>query len=147
MSILDRLLRIIYIQLMKEFNSGRKDSYSKKSGGYSSREKFDEYYEKYKYYREKYRGSGYEGSSRGGSYTGKKSEEEKKLAQYYANLELPYGAGMDEVKKAWKRLLMKYHPDKHQDKEKVKTATVLTQKLNEAYFYIKNYWKNKKFDK
>ena len=56
------------------------------------------------------------------------------LAEYYANLELPYGAELDLVKASWKRLLKKYHPDMHStEPEKKRIATLLTQKLNEAY--------------
>ncbi|MFQ5673441.1 MAG: J domain-containing protein [Nitrospinales bacterium] len=56
------------------------------------------------------------------------------LAGYYANLELPPGAGRDEAKRAWKRLLKKYHPDLHSaHPEKRKVATELTGRLNEAY--------------
>jgi DnaJ-domain-containing protein 1 len=67
------------------------------------------------------------------------------LAEYYANLELPYGAELDMVRASWKRLLKKYHPDIHStDPEKKRIATLLTQKLNEAYRAIE---KAKKEDK
>lgn len=39
--------------------------------------------------------------------------EDPVLAGYYANLELPYGATLEEVKVAWKRLMKQYHPDRH----------------------------------
>lgn len=56
------------------------------------------------------------------------------LAEYYANLEIPYGSDMESVKASWKKLLKKYHPDMYsQDTEKKRIATILTQKLNEAY--------------
>lgn len=56
------------------------------------------------------------------------------LAQYYANLELPYGADLVKVRQAWKNLLRKYHPDLHShDPEKRRVATELTQGLNRAY--------------
>ena len=35
------------------------------------------------------------------------------LARYYANLEIPYGSDLETVDRAWKRLLRKYHPDRH----------------------------------
>ncbi len=134
---------------MQELNSSKWASYSKTSGGNSSKQNFNDYYERYKEYYKKYyqrnkddyykNYSGYSGKN---YYNRQTSNEEQKLAQYYANLELPFKAPMDEVKKAWKKLLLKYHPDKHADAEKNKTATLLTQKLNEAYFYIEKYWKN-----
>ena len=60
--------------------------------------------------------------------------EDSKLAQYYANLEIPYGSDKETVTRAWKGLLRKYHPDLHSsDPEKKQIATIITQKLNEAY--------------
>ncbi len=56
------------------------------------------------------------------------------LARYYANLELPYGAGLDTVREAWRQLVKKYHPDLHSaDEQKQRTATELVQGLNRAY--------------
>ena len=66
------------------------------------------------------------------------------LASYYANLELPYGAGLAEVGKAWKRLLRKYHPDLHsRDLEKRKIANELCQGLNRAYNELVSHLNNK----
>tara|TARA_B100000315_G_scaffold23860_1_gene20632 strand:- start:484 stop:834 length:351 start_codon:yes stop_codon:yes gene_type:complete len=60
------------------------------------------------------------------------------LARYYANLEIPYGSDLPTVKKAWKRMLKKYHPDLHsRDAKKQQTATRLTQGLTTAYNEIK----------
>ncbi len=56
------------------------------------------------------------------------------LARYYANLEVPYGAGLDTVRGAWRRLVKEYHPDLHSaDEQKKHTATELVQGLNRAY--------------
>lgn len=56
------------------------------------------------------------------------------LAGYYANLELPPGSSGKEVKRAWRRLMKKYHPDLHcADPGKRKTANEITQRLTEAY--------------
>ena len=56
------------------------------------------------------------------------------LTRYYANLELPDGAGLDAVREARRRLLKRYHPDLHSaDPEKKRTATQLAQGLNRAY--------------
>ena len=56
------------------------------------------------------------------------------MARYYANLELPYGADIDAVRGARRRLLKHYHPDLHSaDCEKRQTATQLTQGLNHAH--------------
>ncbi len=57
-----------------------------------------------------------------------------KIAGYYANLEIPYGSDLETVKKAYRKLMKQYHPDKFSgDPEKQKTATEITKRLNEAY--------------
>ena len=67
-------------------------------------------------------------------------QEEK---QYYAALELPYGASFEEIKAAYKRLIKQYHPDRFpNDPDKHKAAVELSQKLNLAYNYFE-----KKFGK
>jgi hypothetical protein len=60
------------------------------------------------------------------------------LAEYYANLELPYGADLERVRNAWKRMVRKYHPDLHcADPEKRQLANELSQGLNRAYEELK----------
>ncbi|MGR3177373.1 MAG: J domain-containing protein [Candidatus Anammoxibacter sp.] len=59
---------------------------------------------------------------------------DNKLARYYANLEVPYGSDLEIVKKSWKRLLKKCHPDLYtNDPAKKDIAHDLASKLNEAY--------------
>ncbi len=56
------------------------------------------------------------------------------LAGYYANLELPYGADLEAVRRARKRLMRKYHPDLHgADPQRQRVATELVKGLNLAY--------------
>lgn len=56
------------------------------------------------------------------------------IRRYYANLELPIGATLAEVKAAYRRLMRRYHPDLHQaDGEKAAVATRLAQELRTAY--------------
>ncbi|MBS4760159.1 MAG: J domain-containing protein [Clostridium sp.] len=57
--------------------------------------------------------------------------------EYYANLELPFGAGFDEIKSSYKRLLKKYHPDKfYGNEKKLIIAQDVVKKLNMAYNYF-----------
>ena len=71
-------------------------------------------------------------SSRRGS--ARDSARDPKMATWYANLELPYGADLDEVTRAWKRLVRSYHPDLHaRDPERHANATELVKGLNHAY--------------
>jgi len=59
--------------------------------------------------------------------------------EYYANLELPYGANFSEIKIAYKKLLKKYHPDKfYNDEKKLQLAQEVVTKLNLAYNYFEN---------
>jgi DnaJ-domain-containing protein 1 len=63
-----------------------------------------------------------------------RSPEEQQLHQYYANLELAPGASLDAVRRAYRELMSRYHPDKHLgDPERHKAATELAQSLTRAY--------------
>ena len=61
-----------------------------------------------------------------------------KELEYYANLEVPAGAHFDEIKRSYKELLKKYHPDKFHRDQRTEFAQTITQKLNEAYEYFEN---------
>ena len=75
-----------------------------------------------------------------------KSASEKTLRDYYANLECEYGADMDTVKESYRRLMRKYHPDKHaNDPRMEEMSTALTQELTRAYKAIEAYWKTGKY--
>ena len=63
--------------------------------------------------------------------------------QYYAALELDRSASYDQIKKAYRALMKKYHPDFYQkDMEQQEAAKEVSRQVNEAYFYLK-----KKFNK
>tara|TARA_B100000959_G_scaffold186688_1_gene195248 strand:+ start:470 stop:670 length:201 start_codon:yes stop_codon:yes gene_type:complete len=52
----------------------------------------------------------------------------------YASLEIPAGSDRERTKRAYRALLMRYHPDRHQkNPERLKTANLLTQRIKEAY--------------
>ena len=59
---------------------------------------------------------------------------DQRLAGYYANLEIPYGSDLATARRAWKRLMKKYHPDLHaQDPERRRLANQITAELTRAY--------------
>src|SRR5262245_42828635 len=56
------------------------------------------------------------------------------IRKAYAALEVPAGSDMETVKKSYRRLMRKYHPDLHVGTpEKARAATDLTQRLTQAY--------------
>ena len=65
------------------------------------------------------------------------NEENKLEKKYYKVLELEYGSDFESIKKSYKKLLKKYHPDLFQNKpEKLKSAQEVTRRINEAYTYF-----------
>ncbi|MDF1661918.1 MAG: J domain-containing protein [Planctomycetota bacterium] len=62
------------------------------------------------------------------------------VAQAYTRLEIPTTSTVDEAKKAWRKLMRKYHPDRHQgDERKREVATKVAASLTESYELIKEY--------
>lgn len=60
------------------------------------------------------------------------------LRQDYANLQVAFGAPFSEVKRAYKRLLHQYHPDRFSgDPEKQRTATRITQTITASFRRIR----------
>jgi DnaJ-class molecular chaperone len=66
------------------------------------------------------------------------------IRQAYHDLEVPLGSDPDTVRRAYRRLLLRYHPDRHQsDPERQKTAIAITQRLSMAYDRINRYYREK----
>ncbi|MBL8943010.1 MAG: J domain-containing protein [Myxococcales bacterium] len=54
--------------------------------------------------------------------------------RWYKTLELEPGADLQQVRRAYRRLMKQYHPDRFaNDPEKLEVATAVTRKLTEAY--------------
>jgi DnaJ-domain-containing protein 1 len=82
------------------------------------------------------RGSG--SGSRARSAPPPRQPADESLRADYANLEVPFGADIDSVRRSYKSLMMKYHPDKHAgDPEKQKIALEITKKVNESFERIR----------
>ncbi len=65
------------------------------------------------------------------------------LRQDYKNLEVDFGASQEDIRRSYKKLMKKYHPDNYpEDSEKHKLATEITKKLNSSYQKIKKTYKN-----
>ena len=73
-----------------------------------------------------------------------RSTPDSEMQQAFKNLEVPFGTPFDKVKKAYKTLLKKYHPDRYaNDPEKFKFATEYTKKINESFDRIEKYYQKK----
>jgi len=56
------------------------------------------------------------------------------LAKHYARLEVPYGADFETVRKSYRELMKRYHPDRHAtDEGKTGTATEVAAMLSVSY--------------
>lgn len=63
---------------------------------------------------------------------------DENLRRDYANLEVPFGADIEEVKRSYKTLILRYHPDKHAgDPEKQRIALEISKKINESFERIR----------
>jgi len=62
---------------------------------------------------------------------------------YYKILEVPKTASQEEIKKAYRKLAMKYHPDRNKGD---KTAETRFKEINEAYAVLSNSEKRKQYD-
>jgi hypothetical protein len=72
-------------------------------------------------------------SARGGS-------PPESLRADFANLEVPFGADGETVRRSYKRLVLHYHPDRHGgDPEKLRVATEITKKVNESFERIRSF--------
>jgi DnaJ-domain-containing protein 1 len=66
--------------------------------------------------------------------------ERERLRQDYANLEVPFGAPFEEVRRSYRRLLGRYHPDRNAgDPQRLAAATEITQKINVSYHRIEEF--------
>lgn len=71
--------------------------------------------------------------------------QDHKIAEYYRVLDLPDGADFPQVKSAYRKLMRKYHPDRHAgNPKKLKAATELSMRVTQAYTAIEEHLKNKK---
>jgi DnaJ-domain-containing protein 1 len=72
-----------------------------------------------------------------GSARARTSPADEELRRAYAALEVPYGADFATVRKSYRLLMRKYHPDRHTSSpDKQRAATELAQKLTLAYDLI-----------
>jgi DnaJ-domain-containing protein 1 len=62
----------------------------------------------------------------------------REIENWHRTLEVPIGADFDTIRKSYRRLMAKYHPDKYaSDPEKYAAATEVTRKIAGAYNGLK----------
>jgi len=66
-----------------------------------------------------------------------------KFQNYYKILDIDKTASLIEIKKAYRKLALEYHPDKNEDKDDAKEKFI---KIQEAYEVLKDTEKRKKYD-
>ena len=72
-----------------------------------------------------------------GGTQARKPTPDDELRRAYAALEVPFGSDFATVRKSYRALMRKYHPDRHAGSpEKQKVATELAQKLSASYQLI-----------
>ena len=113
MSISSRLLRLLRAELNHRL--GSRPTYRPNSGA------------------SKAEGHAWEDVGGSGTSSGTRSGVDPKLAAHYRALELPYGADLQSVRAAYKRLMKLYHPDRYQDPVMRETATEVVKRINAAY--------------
>ena len=61
------------------------------------------------------------------------------LRKDFANLEVPFGSDIETVRRSYKALVLKYHPDKFAgDPEKQRVALEITKKINQSFERIRS---------
>lgn len=76
----------------------------------------------------------YENAKAKAGVRGQSSDPAADRRRWYKTLELQPGATLPEIRRAYRKLLLQYHPDRFaKDPEKHRVATEVTRKLTEAY--------------
>lgn len=123
---------------VEEDTAGRQQQYKRKDPF----EEFEEKYARYQQYQQKryeqfYQQYSYQQNDYKQSSFTKNTATKSVEARYYAYLELQPGASFEDIRKAYKKLMKQYHPDRfYQDEKKRQIAEEVCRKLNEAYTYF-----------
>jgi DnaJ-domain-containing protein 1 len=65
---------------------------------------------------------------------------DESLRQDYANLEVAFGADIESVRTSYKRLVLKYHPDRQGgDAEKQRISLEIMKKINQSFERIRDF--------
>lgn len=74
-----------------------------------------------------------------GSARPRSTAADESLRQDYANLEVAFGADIETVRASYKRLVLKYHPDRQgNDPERQKISLEIMKKINQSFERIRD---------
>lgn len=68
------------------------------------------------------------------------------MKNYYDILGINFDASQEEIKKAFREMAMKYHPDKHQGEENIEYYEAMFKDINEAYEVLRDAEKRRQYD-
>jgi len=86
-------------------------------------------------------GSRFQDRNRNSGRAGKSGRIPESLRKDFANLEVPFGAGVEQARAAHRRLIRAYHPDRHAtNPDKYRIANQITQRVNYSYQRIKQFY-------
>lgn len=112
----------------QSYQKSQKEKKQRQDYAHHSNEQF------YQRYQRHYNQNSYQNYQSYGGSSRYASGIDEKIAGYYANLEIPYGSDLETVRRAWRKMVAKYHPDKFAgNPEKQQIATEITKGVNRAY--------------
>lgn len=77
---------------------------------------------------------------RGGAYNTGGAPTQKEIDGWYRTLEVDVGAPWTDIRRSYRKLLRKYHPDRYAtDPDKLAAATAVTRKITVAYNGLKQH--------
>lgn len=79
----------------------------------------------------------------GSNRYGRAAGPPQSLRKDFANLELPFGASLEQARAAHRKLIRAYHPDRHAtNPDKYRIANEITQRVNYSFQRIKQYYEH-----
>lgn len=86
-------------------------------------------------------GTRFRGSSASGRTAQSETAVPESLRKDFANLDIPFGASIEQARSAHRKLMVSYHPDRHAtNPEKQRIATEITQRVNNSFQRIRQFY-------
>ncbi|TVQ21880.1 MAG: hypothetical protein EA383_16395 [Spirochaetaceae bacterium] len=86
-------------------------------------------------------GTRFRGSSASDRHARTPNAMPESLRKDFANLDIPFGASIEQARAAHRKLMVSYHPDRHAaDPDKQRIATEITQRVNNSFQRIRQFY-------